>query len=134
MSIRSTYILIYIFCSIHQKLLQNAIPLSQLQASHVLNYEHKLIPVILTHCQYSLRYGKGTEVIYDFEAIERDLFDKFIFGKPLILVDEMPRVVFRKDAHDANFYESIMDNVKQACKFCFVNLYYMHCFIGGFAA
>ena len=101
------------FCSICKKLLQNTIPLSQLQACHVLNYEHKLIPVILTHCQYSLQYGKGTEVDYDFEAIERDLFDKFIFGKPLILIDEMPRVVFRKDAHDATFYESIMASVPQ---------------------
>jgi len=63
-----------------------------------------------------LRYGKGTEVVYDFEAIERDLFDKFIFGKPLILIDEMPRVVFRKDAHDATFYESIMASVEQVCK------------------
>ena len=104
-------------CSICQKLLQNTIPLSQLQACHVLNYEHKLIPVILTHCQYSLKYGEGTEVSYDFEAIERDLFDKFIFGKPLILVDEMPRVVFRKDAHDATFYESIMASVPQVSEF-----------------
>ena len=93
--------------------MQNTIPLSQLQACHVLSYEHKLIPVILTHSQYSLRYGKGTEVAYDFEAIERDLIDKFIFGKPLILIDEMPRVVLRKDAHDATFYESIMANVPQ---------------------
>ena len=103
--------------SICQKLLQNAVPLSQLQACHVLSYEHKLIPVILTHCQYSLRYGKGKEVAYDFEAIERDLIDKFIFGKPLILMDEMPRVVLRKDAHDATFYESIMDSVPQVSKF-----------------
>ena len=95
--------------------MQNTVPLSQLQACHVLNYEHKLIPVILTHCQYSLKYGKGTEVDYDVEAIERDLFDKFIFGKPLILVDEMPRVVFRKDAHDVTFYESIMASVPQVC-------------------
>ena len=101
------------FCSICQKLLQNTIPLSQLQACHVLSYEHKLIPVILTHCQYSLRYGKGTEVAYDFEGIERDLIDKFVFGKPLILIDEMPRVVLRKDAHDATFYESIMANIPQ---------------------
>lgn len=96
--------------------MQNTIPLSQLQSSHVLNYEHKLIPVILTHCQYSLRYGKGTEVDYDFEEIEIDLFDKFIFGKPLILIDEMPRVVLRKDAHDTTFYESIIASVPQVSK------------------
>ena len=100
--------------------MENIIPLSQLQACHVLNYEHKLIPIILTHCEYSLRYGKGTEVAYDFEAIERDLFDKFIFGKPLILIDEMPRVVFRKDAHDATFYESIMASVTQVCTFTYI--------------
>ena len=100
-----------------QKLLENAVPLSQLQASHVLNYEHKLIPVILTHCQYSLKYGKGTEVAYNFEAIERDLFDKFIFGKPLILMDDVPRVVLRKDAHDTTFYESIMASVSQVGRF-----------------
>ena len=32
------------------------------------------------------------------QLIERDLFDKFIFGKPLILIDEMPRALLRKDA------------------------------------
>ena len=101
--------------------MQNTIPLSQLQACHILNYEHKLIPVILTHCQYSLQYGKGTEVDYDFEAIERDLFDKFIFGKPLILIDEIPRVVFRKDAHETTFYESIMTSVPQVGNLLFSN-------------
>jgi len=96
-----------------EKLMENAIPLSQLQACHVISYEHKLISIILTHCQYSLQYGKGTEVKYDYGAIERDLFDKFIFGKPLILVDKMPRVVLRKDAHDATFYESVLNKVQQ---------------------
>jgi len=96
-----------------KKLLEHAIPLSQLQPCHVISYEYKLIPVILTHCQYSLSYGKGTHVEYDHEAIERDLFDKFIFGKPLILVDKMPRVVLRKDAHDATFYQSILAKVPQ---------------------
>jgi len=93
--------------------MEHAIPLSQLQTFHVVCYEHKLIPVILTHCQDSLQYGKGTEVSYDLQAIERDLCDKFIFGKPLIMFDEVPRVVLRKDAHDIAFYESIATKVPQ---------------------
>ena len=96
--------------------MEHAIPLSQLQPYHVISYEHKLIPVILSHCQYSLQYGKGTEVSYDLHSIERDLFDKFMFGKPLILIDEIPRVVLRKDAHDATFYEFIARRVPQVIK------------------
>ena len=105
----------YLFTSsrVCKKLMEHAVPLSQLQPFHVVCYEHKLIPVILTHCQYSLQYGRGDDVTYDLQAIERDLCDKFIFGKPLILYDEVPRVVLRKDAHDIAFYESIAAKVPQ---------------------
>ena len=110
------FVHISLFVRVCKKLMEHAIPLSQLQLFHVVCYEHKLIPVILTHCQYSLQYGKGTEVTYDLQAIERDLCDKFIFGKPLIMYDEVPRVVLRKDAHDIAFYESIAAKVPQVHK------------------
>ena len=93
-----------------KKLMEQATLLSQLQPCHVISYENKLLPLILTYCQYYLQYGKGTEVEYDATAIESDLFGKFIFGKPLILIDEMPIVVL---SNDDTFYESIVAKVHQ---------------------
>jgi len=90
--------------------MEHATLLSQLQPCHVISYENKLLPLILTHTGYSLEYGRGTEVTYDPEAIEKDLFDKFIFGKPLIMLDKMPIVVL---SNDSTFYGSVAAKVPQ---------------------
>jgi len=107
--------------------MEQATPLSQLQPCHVISYENKLLPLILTYCQYCLQYGKGTEIEYDTTAIEKDLFEKFIFGKPLILIDEMPIVVL---SNDDTFYESIATKVPQvnATMLIHFNLFAIHTF------
>eukprot|EP00731_Ephydatia_muelleri_P024235 Em0016g506a len=44
------------------------IPITQLNSCHVVDYEHQLIPIVLSHCHYSLTYGKGQQIEYT-EAI-----------------------------------------------------------------
>ncbi|XP_048870948.1 E3 ubiquitin-protein ligase rnf213-beta [Brienomyrus brachyistius] len=46
--------------------------------------EQELLPLLLTHCQYTLRKGKETVSSYNLPAIESELARRFVTGKPLI--------------------------------------------------
>ena len=101
---------IHVFTS---ELMKNSIPLSQLQDCHLLNYESHIIPVVLNHCHHSLEVGKGTDIQYDLPALEKKIVDRFIHGKPLIQFENAPRVVYRKDTHDAAKFNDVRANVQQ---------------------
>ena len=54
--------------------------------SHLIAYdpERDLLPLILAHCNYSLEVGQETLVHYDWEALERQLIDRFLRGRPFV--------------------------------------------------
>ena len=62
------------------------IQLQDVSRSHLISYdtERDLLPLILAQCNYSLEVGRGTLVQYNWEALERQLIDRFIRGRPLI--------------------------------------------------
>ena len=62
------------------------IPLQDVTPSQLISYdtERDLLPLILAQCNYSLEVGKGTLVQYNWDALERQLIDRFIRGRPLI--------------------------------------------------
>ena len=47
-------------------------------ASDVLN-------LVIAHCNYSLEVGKGTLVEYDLECLQRQIYEKFIRGRPMLV-------------------------------------------------
>ena len=55
-------------------------------SSNLISYhaERDLLPLILAQCNYSLEVGRGTLVQYNWEALERQLIDRFIRGRPLV--------------------------------------------------
>ncbi|XP_072568016.1 E3 ubiquitin-protein ligase rnf213-beta isoform X2 [Paramormyrops kingsleyae] len=61
--------------------------------------EQELLPLLLTHCQYTLRKGKETVSSYNLPAIESELARRFVTGKPLIQA-ETSKYVRR---HQLNF-------------------------------
>ena len=91
----------------------NSIPLSQLQECHLLNYESHIISVVLSHCHHSLEVGKGTDVQYDFRALEKKIVERFIQGKPLIQFENAPRVMYRKDVHNVQKFMDVRQKVPQ---------------------
>ena len=97
----------------YSELMKNSIPLNQLQNCHLLNYESHIIPVVLNHCHHSLEVGKGTDIQYDLPALEKKIVDRFIHGKPLIQFENAPRVVYRKDTHDADKFNDVRTKVQQ---------------------
>lgn len=60
------------------------VPLAHISRCHVLDYEHQLLPIVLSHCQYALTLGKAQDVTYDYPALEKHILDLFIHGKPII--------------------------------------------------
>ena len=102
--------------------MKNSIPLSQLQECHLLNYESHIISVVLSHCHHSLEVGKGTDIQYDLQALEKKIVDRFIQGKPLIRFENAPRVVYRKDVHDVQKFMDVRQKVPQVRRilnFCY---------------
>ena len=90
---------------------KHKVPASQIQSCHLLDYEHQILSIVLSHCHYSLEHGKGQNVSYDLQALEKNIVDRFIHGKPLILL-EIPQVVYRKDVYTAKAFASIRKNIK----------------------
>lgn len=62
------------------------IQLQDVTTSQLISYdaERDLLPLILAQCNYSLEVGRGTLVQYNWDALERQLIDRFIRGRPLI--------------------------------------------------
>ena len=60
--------------------------MTEVTISHLIAYDpdKDLLPLILAHCNYSLEVGKETSVQYDWAALERQLIDRFLRGRPFV--------------------------------------------------
>lgn len=46
--------------------------------------EKDLLPVMLANCTYTLEVGKDTSLQYNWEALQKQIVDKFIRGRPIV--------------------------------------------------
>ena len=90
------------------------IPITHINQCHVLDYEHQLVPVILSHCRYSLMYGRGHQIECDFPALERHILSRFVYGKPLIMLD-IPSIVYKEDRYTGATFSAIRKKIPQVC-------------------
>ena len=62
------------------------IPLSEVSLSQLVAYdpEKDLLPVMLANCSYSLEVGKETLLQYNWEALQKQIIDRFIRGRPTV--------------------------------------------------
>ena len=60
--------------------------MSEVTMSQLIAYdpERDLLPLILAHCNYSMEVGQETLVEYDWTALERQLTDRFLKGRPFV--------------------------------------------------
>lgn len=49
--------------------------------------ERELLPLVLSHCQYTLKKGGETGSSYDLQGIQTELVRRFLAGKPIIQAD-----------------------------------------------
>ena len=86
--------------------------IKNLHTSQLLNYNGKLMAVILAHCHYSLVVGsEQPELEYDFAALEKHLLNEFVYGKPQIQCEPF-FVEYRKDVYTGMKFEMIARKVK----------------------
>ncbi|XP_022803330.1 E3 ubiquitin-protein ligase rnf213-alpha-like isoform X2 [Stylophora pistillata] len=90
------------------------IAVSEATLSHLIAYdpERDLLPLILTHCNYSLEVGQETLVHYDWAALERQLIDRLFRGRPFIEFKE-ERFVFSRDTRDEAVFSSLAGKIPQ---------------------
>ena len=91
---------------------EHKIPITHLHRCHLLDHEHQLPSIILSHCHYSLKIGKGQDVKYDHQALEKHILDLFIHGKPVIVVDDIPQVVYKKDIYTTGTFADVRKKVE----------------------
>ena len=77
-----------------------------------MDYEHQLLSIVLSHCNYSLTFGKAQDIEYDHAALQKHILDRFIHGKPRILSD-IPHVVYRKDVYTTVTFAAVRKKVKK---------------------
>ena len=68
--------------------------------------------MIFSHCKYSLKAGHGSDVTYDYAALEKHILDRFVRGKPLIEI-AFPGMSYRSDVIKALTFRKIRRTIKQ---------------------
>ena len=94
---------------------EHKIQLPHIHKCHLLDYQNQLQSILLSHCHYSLRLGQGREVSYDLPALEKYILDRFIHGKPTILVD-IPHVSYQEDIYTAAKFAAVRKKVSPQVK------------------
>ena len=78
------YISSVMFSFIYSPLERDSV--SEVTLLHLITHdpERDLVPLILARCYYSLKVGKETLVHYDWVALERQLIDRLLRGRPFV--------------------------------------------------
>ncbi|OPL21215.1 hypothetical protein AM593_08590, partial [Mytilus galloprovincialis] len=63
--------------------------------------------------KYCQQMGQGTKVEYNFTNLERQLMDRFLFTKSVVLLKEIDTVVYRSETTNAVVFIQLRDRIKQ---------------------
>ena len=99
-------------CCIICRFRRTSVPLVKVQPFHMVSYEGEIDSVILTHCRYSLAFGKGQEVEYDFAALEKHIYDRFLVTKPEIDRRSQPLMVYTSDIIRRDVFQQLKEKLK----------------------
>ncbi|KAL3881535.1 hypothetical protein ACJMK2_027967, partial [Sinanodonta woodiana] len=86
----------------------------ELTPAHLISYhpEQDILPLVLANCNYSFKMAKGTTIEYNFANLERQITDRFIFGKSLIDI-EIEEMVYRADFTNAATFRKLEEKIPQ---------------------
>ncbi|KAK3600077.1 hypothetical protein CHS0354_016454, partial [Potamilus streckersoni] len=79
------------YCRVQKNSTENLpkVKVRDLTPAHLISYhpEQDILPLVLASCNYSFEVGKGTTIEYNFSNLERQIMDRFLFGKSLIDIE-----------------------------------------------
>ncbi|WAR11572.1 RN213-like protein [Mya arenaria] len=78
-------------------------------SAHLISYDHAqdILPLIHGNSQYTFKMGEGTNIEYDFEGIQRQLIDRFLFPKSKVDIHvgyKMQVMVYRSEVTDVEMF------------------------------
>ena len=82
-----------------------------MNTSHIIEY-NEIQPLLLSHAHYSLAFGQGSQLTYDFEGVEQQFVEQFIQSKPLIQAEHL-RFEYAREAYNKNVFEIVRLKVQQ---------------------
>jgi hypothetical protein len=91
---------------------EHKVELQHIHMCHLIDYYSQLQSILLSHCHYSLRVGRGHNISYNLPTLQKHLLDRFIFGRPRILVD-IPHVSYQKDIYTTATFATVRKTVAQ---------------------
>ncbi|KAL3881508.1 hypothetical protein ACJMK2_027940, partial [Sinanodonta woodiana] len=82
--------------------------------AHLISYhpEQDILPLVLANCNYSFEVGKGTTIEYNFANLERQIVDRFLFGKCFIDI-EIELMVYRAEYTNATVFRKLQEKIPQ---------------------
>ncbi|KAL3881517.1 hypothetical protein ACJMK2_027949 [Sinanodonta woodiana] len=82
--------------------------------AHLISYhpEQDILPLVLANCNYSFEVGKGTTIEYNFTNLERQIMDRFLFGKSRIDM-EIELMVYRAEYTNATVFKKLQEKIPQ---------------------
>ena len=86
--------------------------LSLVSPSHIIKYKHQLDNVILSNATYSFRMGEGTLIHYDFNGIQNELGQRFIFSKPFISLGEFD-IELPEQVRNVDYFRRLKSKIEQ---------------------
>ncbi|CAC5425030.1 RNF213 [Mytilus coruscus] len=101
-----------------QGIRQGQLPLVRVKditAAHMISYhpEMDLLPMVLANCNYTFQVGVGTQLVYDWQSLERQLMDRFLFSKSIIILKEIETMIYRSETTNAIVFASLREKIKQ---------------------
>ncbi|KAK3585590.1 hypothetical protein CHS0354_036776 [Potamilus streckersoni] len=104
------------YCRVQKNSTENLpkVKLRDLTPAHLISYhpEQDILPMVLANCNYSFEVGKGTTIDYNFANLERQIIDRFLFGKSLIDI-EIEEMVYRADYTNAATFRKLEEKIPQ---------------------
>ncbi|VDI81905.1 Hypothetical predicted protein [Mytilus galloprovincialis] len=91
------------------------VSVKDISAAHLISYhqDRDLLPMVLANCNYSFEVGQGTKVEYNFTDIERQLKDRFLFKKSIVILKEIDTIVYKSETTNAEVFIQLRDRIKQ---------------------
>ncbi|KAK3585575.1 hypothetical protein CHS0354_036762 [Potamilus streckersoni] len=82
--------------------------------AHLISYhpEQDILPLVLANCNYSFEVGKGTAIEYNFANLERQIIDRFLFGKCFIDI-KIDLMVYRAEYTNATVFRKLQEKIAQ---------------------
>ncbi|VDI18579.1 Hypothetical predicted protein, partial [Mytilus galloprovincialis] len=86
-----------------------------ISTAHLISYhpDRDLLPMVLANCNYSFEVGQGTKVEYNFASLERQLMDRLLFTKSVILMKDIDTALYRSETTNAVVFSSLRDKIRQ---------------------